>query len=134
MEKIIGTGVDIVKISRFEKYVSNPDSRFITRVYTQSERSYLKGRKAQSYAGIFAAKEAVAKAFGTGFSGFFPGDIEILHDERGKPRVVLHGRACPGLGCRVEISISHTYSDAVAFAVIIMLTNLNNFTYNASID
>ncbi|MCL1882748.1 MAG: holo-ACP synthase, partial [Defluviitaleaceae bacterium] len=84
---IFGIGVDIVKIDRFE------NNHFIKHVFTEREREYFSKKNTQTIAGIFAAKEAVAKAMGTGFSGFFPIDIEILHKESGKPFVVLHNKA-----------------------------------------
>jgi holo-[acyl-carrier protein] synthase len=114
---ITGVGVDIVKIERFEKF--SQDSAFMMRVFTEREREYLCEKKAQSVAGAFAAKEAVAKALGTGFSSFSPADIEILHKKNGAPYAVLHNNAKKILRrARVKISISHTDTDAVAFAVI----------------
>ncbi|MCL2217303.1 MAG: holo-ACP synthase [Defluviitaleaceae bacterium] len=131
---IISTGVDIVKVSRFEKFEkvsADPSSRFIARVYTPREREYLRGKNAQSLAGIFAAKEAVAKALGTGFRDFLPTDIEILHDNLGKPYTILHGNAKKLAkkatrrknrrrpGCfSISISIAHTTTDAIAVAVL----------------
>ena len=119
---IIGTGVDIVKIERFSA-TQNP--RFMQRVFSASEQAYLETKGAQSMAGLFAAKEAVAKAIGTGFAGFFPCDIEITHDENGKPHVTLHGKAneyakktADGHCFQLHISISHSATDAVAFAVL----------------
>jgi holo-[acyl-carrier protein] synthase len=119
-------GVDIVKVERFEKYVKTPTDPFMQRVFSMRERVYLQGKPAQSIAGIFAAKEAVAKALGTGFRGFEPRDIEILHKENGKPYAVLHNGAKKAAGrvlkrsrrCKVHVSISHTAEDAVAFVVI----------------
>jgi len=111
-------GIDIVKVARFEDI----SDAFLQRVFTPREREYIKN--AQSAAGIFAAKEAVAKALGTGFRGFSPCDIEILHKENGKPFVVLHNNAKKAAKksrfrrVRLHISISHTDSDAVAVAVI----------------
>ena len=114
---ITGVGVDIVKIKQFEKIAANL-GRFMLRVYTPREREYLKNRRTQSYAGLFAAKEAVAKAIGTGFSGYWPTDIEIRHEDSGKPYVVLHGKAKKlAKGRQIHISISHTDSDAIAFAI-----------------
>ena len=131
---IIGTGVDIVKVERFDKIAANPNSRFVFRVYTTREQEYLEGRSAQSYAGMFAAKEAVAKALGTGIRGFWPSDIEVLHDDLGKPFIVLHGNAkklakkamrkrrfnrrkhC--FSFFIQLSISHTTTDSIAFAVM----------------
>ena len=135
---IIGIGVDIVKTERFENYAAanrkeirqsegpvsrsetsdKSESRFMQRVFTHREREYLSGKNEQSVAGIFAAKEAVAKALGTGFNGFAPSDIEILHDENGKPFVTLHGGAEKiANGVRTHVSISHTHTDALAYAI-----------------
>lgn len=77
-------------------------------------------RRAEHMAGLFAAKEAVAKAMGTGFSGFGFADVEILSDDLGKPRAVLHGKAAKRLpeDARVHLSISHDGGFALAFTVI----------------
>lgn len=122
---ILGVGVDIVKIERFEKISEKNSRRFFSRVFTEREREFISGKTAQSAAGIFAAKEAVAKALGTGFVGFSPQDIEILHKKNGKPHAVLHknarkiARRAAKRARRfvVHISISHTKTDAVAYAV-----------------
>jgi len=123
---IIGVGTDIVKVARFEEMTTC----FMERVFTLNERAYLYGKSHISAAGLFAAKEAVAKALGTGFRGFWPDMIEITHDVLGKPEVKLHGEAaCAAMKqtkskCRfyrryvIELSISHTDENAVAFAVI----------------
>jgi len=126
---IIGIGTDIIKTARFE----GMNTRFMERVFTCDERAYLLGKGHMSYisaAGIFAAKEAVAKALGTGFKGFWPSDIEVAHDAYGKPYVILHGEAAHIAGrlakgkrrfCRgyiIDLSISHTATDAMAFVVI----------------
>jgi len=119
---IIGTGVDIVKVERFS---TEQSPRFIQRVFSMHEQAYLATKGAESMAGLFAAKEAVVKAMGTGFAGFFPCDIEILHDENGKPYIMLHGKAEEAVkkatfgGCfSIHISISHSKTDAIAFAVL----------------
>ena len=76
-------------------------------------------RQAERAAGMFAAKEAVAKALGTGFSGFGFADIEILADEKGQPFVRLRGGAAALAGdVNVHLSISHDGGLAQAFAVI----------------
>ena len=129
---IIGTGIDIIKIDRFR----NPNARFLQRVFSVSEQAYLSTKGPESMAGLFAAKEAVAKALGTGFAGFFPCEIEILHNKNRKPYVKLHGKAKDILRhllikkatprtlrmrrrCfTVHISISHSSTDAIAFAVL----------------
>ena len=126
---IIGTGVDIVRIDRFENMQEK--ARFMKRVFSAQEQEYLASKGIQTMAGLFAAKEAIAKAFGTGFSGFFPCDIEILHDKNGKPFVILHGKAqeiansleiekgdhVRPPSSSIHISISHSQTDAIAFAV-----------------
>ncbi|MCL2188967.1 MAG: holo-ACP synthase [Defluviitaleaceae bacterium] len=119
MARSIGT--DIVKIARFAEI----SPHFIGRVYTKGEQEYLlKKNNPASYAGLFAAKEAVAKALGTGFRGFFPCDIEIWHDTLGKPHVRLHNMAAKTARkisrkrTRILISISHTDTDALAVAIL----------------
>jgi len=122
---ISGIGVDIVKIARFEGKAEN--SKFMARIFTTREQDYLANKSIQSMAGLFAAKEAVAKALGTGFRGFSPCDIEITHDELGKPQVVLHNAANETIKnttkkavktAQILLSISHNETDAVAFAVV----------------
>ena len=112
-----GIGIDIVEVSRFERHTGKPESRFCERVFTPYEQEYLKSKKAASMAGLYAAKEAVAKALGMGFRGFFPNDIEIKHNELGAPYVILHGKAKEQAGdARVLVSISHTKTLATAVA------------------
>ena len=99
---------------------------FLARVYTEDERAYLdaKGKtRTQSAAAMFAAKEAVSKALGTGMSGGVCFDqIEVTHDALGAPGVRLHGAAQERLlalgGGRVLLSLSHEGDMAIAFAVI----------------
>ena len=117
---ILGIGTDIVKTARFKDMTEH----FMARVFTPNERAYLLGKSHVSAAGIFAAKEAVAKALGTGFRHFGPSCIEVVHDALGKPYVILHGEALQIAakittgGYAINLSISHTNDDAVAFAVI----------------
>jgi len=104
--------------------------RFAARVFTPNERAYLLAKGHESAAGLFAAKEAVAKALGTGIRGFWPDQIEIAHDALGKPHVILHkeaaliakklakGKRRFYRGYSISLSISHTDTDAIAFAVI----------------
>lgn len=115
---IAGIGTDIVEIERIKSAIAK-DS-FYTAIFTQAERERI-NKNPERAAGCFAAKEAVAKALGTGFSGFRPIDIEILNNERGKPYVTLY-RGAKTLAEAVEItavhiSVSHDGSKAVAFAV-----------------
>lgn len=84
---IYGIGNDIIEIERIEKAISKEG--FKKKVYTDLELENLskKGNRAESYAGIFSAKEAISKALGTGVRDFSLLDIEILSDDFGKPYV-----------------------------------------------
>jgi len=122
---ILGVGVDIVKIERFAGLSAKP--RFMKKVFSPQEQEYLQSKGAAataSMAGIFAAKEAVAKALSTGFREFLPCDIEIVQTPHGKPYVILHNKAKTLLdkfnksNIGIEISISHSETDAIAFAIV----------------
>lgn len=118
---IYGVGTDLCRINRIARAMEKP--RFLDRLYTAAERARLEGlcdeRRHERAAGMFAAKEAVAKALGTGFVGFGFADIEILSDEKGKPAVILHGGAAElAKNATVHLSISHDGGMALAFAVI----------------
>jgi len=119
-------GTDIIEVQRIAKAI-NTYSLFMHRVYTPREIGYCKkkGRvKYQSFAGRFAAKEAVAKSLGTGFGKKLSlTDIEIVNN-KAKPEVYFRGggaKLLKRLGIsRVEVSISSTKNYAVAFAVSII--------------
>ena len=125
MSEIIGIGTDLCAISRIEKSIER--QHFYERVFFQNERAYLETKekaRAQSAAAMFAAKEAVSKALGTGFiKGIMPWTIEVTHDESGAPGIVLHGAAQERLeqlgGKRVMLSLSHEGDMAMAFAVVV---------------
>lgn len=116
---IKGVGCDILEINRLEKPVDN--SKFMTDYYTEREISYISSKKnrAETAAALFCAKEAVAKALGTGFSGFSPMDIEIIHDDRGKPEAILYNRAKDTADkngvLRLHLSLTHCREYAAAF-------------------
>lgn len=114
---IAGIGTDIIEIKRFENLHEN----FFHKHFTDNELSYLLGKKTESVAGIFAAKEAVSKALGTGFRGFTALDVEILSDAPGCPRVVLY-RGALEIATKTNIkichvTISHCRDYAVAYAI-----------------
>lgn len=115
---IKGVGTDIIEISR----IRDARDSFFKSVYTERELVKLHGSKYNSLAGMFAAKEAVAKALGTGFMGFAPRDIEIVQDEKGRPFCLLSNGAKERFeelgGENIHISISHNKDTAAAFAVI----------------
>ena len=124
MSEIIGIGTDMCAVSRMEKAIER--THFYERVFFENERAYLESKenaRAQSAAAMFAAKEAVSKALGTGFiRGIMPWTIEVTHDEHGKPGVALHGAAKEKMesigGKRVHLSLTHEGDMAMAFAVI----------------
>lgn len=118
---IFGIGIDIVQVDRIEKNIENPN--FLKKIYTEEEQNYLSEKhfNPQTAAGLFAAKEAVSKALGTGILGFNITDIEIIRDEFGKPEIFLHNNALEislekGID-KINITISHEKDYAVAFAV-----------------
>lgn len=120
---IAGVGVDIVEIRRISEAMNN-HVNFIDKMFSKNEIEYLKSRnlRAQFVAGRFAAKEAVSKALGTGFSGFEFKDIEIDRTAAGKPIVVLKGKAkliAQKYGdYKIHVSISHGVDSAIAYAIM----------------
>lgn len=121
---VIGIGTDIVECLRIAQMIERHGELFLTRVFTSREIEYCSSRKAatQHYAGRWAAKEAILKAFGTGWSrGIRWRDMEIRNDVTGKPSVALGGGArdiCERLGIgNMLVSISHCRTHATALAV-----------------
>ena len=119
--EILGLGVDICEIARMERALErHPTMR--ERVFTPEERAYCdaKARPAESYAGRFAAREAVIKALG-GYRGRGWQDISVARAPSGAPEIRLRGKAkvhADALGVsEVLISFTHERSNAVAFAV-----------------
>ena len=116
----IRNGVDLVEINRFEEIDPKILKRFISRVFTVSEQEICRERMA-SYAGRFAAKEAVAKTLGTGIGEIRWKDIEILRGDLGEPLLVLHEKALiksKELGLSDwSLSISHGKQIAIAFVI-----------------
>ncbi len=121
----VGLGVDIVDIARMKRILERTPS-FARKVYSDEERAYCldKATPEVHFATRFAAKEAVVKALGTGFSGGIGvRDIEVRRTSKGRPYVVLSGRAkevARELGVReLPISLSYTHTEAVACAMAI---------------
>lgn len=116
---ILGIGIDMTEIERIEKACES--QAFFLRIYTPAERELYEG-KYPSLAARFAVKEAVAKAFGTGFRGITPLEIQCLNDEWGKPVVQLFGEAAKraeAMGCRrIHVSITHTKTTAAATVML----------------
>ncbi|AOR24679.1 holo-ACP synthase [Clostridium taeniosporum] len=119
---IKGIGTDIVEIERMNKAIEN-NINFISRYFTENEIQYFKSRKfkANTIAGNFAGKEAISKALGSGFRGFGLKDIEILRDDLGKPIVNLSNKLYEKFDLKnhnIFVSISHSNTDAIAYAII----------------
>lgn len=124
---VIGTGIDIVEIARMEALLARRGERFKNRVFLPNEQAYCESRAvpARHYAGRFAVKEAVAKAFGTGVGRHISWkDIEVRRAaESGSPSVVLGARAQRLAEERgvtgVLVSLAHGRHYAVAHALLI---------------
>lgn len=119
---IIGIGTDIIEIERIKQAVLAGEGRFASRVFTPGEIAYCQAKKNPypSFAARFAAKEAVLKAVGCGFSGVRWQDIEVVKQD-GAPGIELRGRTLEiareqGIS-RVMLSLAHSKSHAVAYAV-----------------
>ena len=116
--EILGIGTDIIEIDRLEQ-ACRRSAKFESRVFTQAELDYC-GPKAGRYSHLaarFAAKEAVAKAFGRSLNWR---DVEIYTEPSGKPGARLYGRAEEAArGARVMLSLSHSREYAVAVAILV---------------
>jgi len=122
--KLLGIGIDVVEVERIESSMAEFGERFATKIFTASERAYCESqrRPAIHYAARFAAKEAVAKAFGTGIGkdlGWL--DMEIVRKDSGEPELVLSGVGQAyakekGIA-EVKISLTHAHHYAAANAV-----------------
>lgn len=124
---IYGIGTDISKVSRFEKWVKNP--KMISRFFNSCEIVAGDSEKSlqflcEHYAARFSAKEAFAKALGTGFFGLSLEDFGIVKDKNGKPefffgektKKIIDNRC--GFNWNIKVSVSHEKEYAVAFTVI----------------
>ena len=115
-------GIDIIKVDRIRASIARFGSRFSERVLTPAERRYVRDRP-ETFAGRWAAKEAVSKVLGLGVRGIGWKDIEVERLPTGQPAVRLHGRAsarADQLGMtRIALSITHEsdYAVAIAFGV-----------------
>jgi holo-[acyl-carrier protein] synthase len=120
---IYGVGIDIIEIERFEHNLLK--QRFHSKVYGQQELEYLLLKnKSESFAASFCAKEAFAKALGTGIKGFKLSEVQVLRNDIGKPYYKLDGAALlltQQANITFSLSISHSkhYATAVAIAEIL---------------
>ncbi|OGW50365.1 MAG: holo-[acyl-carrier-protein] synthase [Nitrospirae bacterium GWC2_57_9] len=121
---IVGIGVDLVKIDRIDKAGRNHPG-FLERVFTDKEQEYCSRQKfpAQHYAGRFAAKEALLKAIGTGWSaGVKWTDMEVLHGEGGGPIVNVSGRVKDMMDLKgvKHIFLSYSHDEGYAVAQVVL--------------
>jgi holo-[acyl-carrier protein] synthase len=126
---IIGIGSDIIDARRIAKTIERHGERFLARIYTPVERAKAEGRAKQveTYAKRFAAKEACAKALGTGFRrGVFWRDMGVVNLPSGRPTMKLTGGALARLqaitpaGCEARIDVSLTDEGPTAQAIVII--------------
>ena len=126
---IIGLGSDSIDIRRIEKTIADHGERFLNRVFTEVERQKSDRRRmrAASYAKRWAAKEACAKALGTGMNqGVFWRDIGVVNLPSGKPTIELTGGAArrlemlipPGRKAQIDVSITDDFPMAQAIVII----------------
>ena len=111
-----GIGLDLCEVARMQTLLD--EGRSLRRMFTEEEQAYIAGKgasAAQTMAGMFAAKEAVLKALGTGMTIPMT-DIVISHTELGQPIVTLAGKAAE-FGGTMLVSITHEAGMAAAFAV-----------------
>jgi holo-[acyl-carrier protein] synthase len=130
---IVGLGSDLIDIRRIEKTLERFGDRFIQRVFTEEERRKAERRAgsprglASTYAKRYAAKEACAKALGTGFrAGVFWRDIGVVNLPSGQPALRLTGNAAarlsqllpPGMAARIDLTMTDEYPMAEAMVII----------------
>jgi len=118
----LATGVDLIEIDRIEEVIARHGKHYLERIYTPAELEQC-GKRTESLAGWFAAKEAVVKALGCGIGDVTWKEIEVLGDEQNAPKLTLTGMAkqkADELGLITwSVSISHSQSHSVALVVAI---------------
>jgi holo-[acyl-carrier protein] synthase len=126
---ILGIGIDLVDIRRIEKTIERHGERFVDRIFTAVERAKAERRanRVDTYAKRFAAKEACAKALGTGFRrGVFFRDMGVVNLPSGRPTLELTGGALdrlkaitpPGMQARIDLALTDEWPLAQAMVVI----------------
>lgn len=128
---ILGLGTDLCDIRRIERSLERHGLRFTARLFTETERAYADRKppqaRAGSYAKRFAAKEACAKALGTGIAGgVFLSDLGVVNAPGGRPMMILTGGAVlrlasltpPGMRAQLDLSLTDEYPYAFAQVII----------------
>ena len=124
---VVGVGIDQIEVSRIRDSVDKHGDHFLKKIFSENEQSYCKDKAdpAPYLAARFAAKEAVAKAFGTGFGKEFGWlDSEIIHGDAGEPILSFTPRATELLKSKgaEKALISLTHLEAVASAIVILVS------------
>ncbi len=122
---VIGTGLDLVDVARFRKFIGRHGERALQRLFTAGEQAYCRGHAdhSTSLAARFAAKEAFFKAIGTGMgpAGGWR-DVEVIRLTSGQPQLVLHGLAAARAEAmqvrNIHLSLSHTAVTAAAVVIL----------------
>jgi holo-[acyl-carrier protein] synthase len=126
---ILGIGSDLVDVGRIEKVIERHGERFLARIFTAAERARAerRGNRAATYAKRFAAKEACAKALGTGLrAGVFWRDMGVVNLPSGRPTLRLSGGALARLeaitpeGCEAHIDLTITDEGPLAQAFVVI--------------
>ena len=115
------TGIDMVKTERIKKILHNNKSGFYRRIFTQGEIDYIEKKGYKTAAGLYASKEAVSKLVGSGIGQLSFKDIEIYHQESGKPMVKIHGKL-KGMLKEIDINLidlSITHEEEYAIAIVV---------------
>ena len=126
---ILGVGSDLVDVRRIERTIDRHGERFLARIFTATERAKADGRvrRAETYAKRFAAKEACAKALGTGLrQGVFWRDMGVINQRGGKPTMNLTGGALArlqqitpaGMSPQIDLTLTDEYPMAQAIVII----------------
>lgn len=124
---IFGIGIDTIEVPRIERTISRYGEQFLNRIYSKQEISYCLSRRfsAEHFAARFAAKEAFAKAIGTGIRrGFRWSEVEVRKEYSGKPMIRLYGSmlgiAAKIVGSEYQVTVSLTHTKETAEAVVII--------------
>lgn len=122
---IVGLGIDIAPVARFERALRDLEDSFRDAVFTSAEAAYCESKRypARHFAARFAAKEALLKALGGGGAAVPPFlDVEVRVEDSGLPRIELHGRLREIVESRrIEvIHVSLTHTDDLAAAIVVM--------------
>jgi holo-[acyl-carrier protein] synthase len=122
---VLGLGTDLIETGRVEESIKRFGERFLERIFSPGEIAYCKRKKnaAESFAARFAAKEAGAKALGTGISrGVTWKEFEVKREASGKPSLHLSGRAAELAGAmgvkKIQLSLTHSREFALAVVVV----------------